>query len=129
VEAVLAVVAGVLVGGSVYLMLSRHVTRFLFGVVLFSNAVNLVLFAAGRLVWGRPALVPEGASAPLGAVANPLPQALILTAIVIGFGLLAFTLVLLLRAAEGLGTADLDAMRAAEPDPHRPAGPAERAAP
>ena len=114
-EALLAVLIGALVAASVYLMLSRHVVRFLFGLVLFSNAVNLLLFAAGRVLWGAPPLVPLGLSAPMGPVANPLPQALILTAIVIGFGLLAFALVLSVRAAGALDTADLDAMRAAEP--------------
>jgi multicomponent Na+:H+ antiporter subunit C len=114
-EALLALLIGALVAASVYLMLSRHVVRFLFGLVLFSNAVNLLLFAAGRVLWGEPPLVPDGASAPLEAVANPLPQALILAAIVIGFGLLAFALVLSVRAAGALDTADLDAMRAAEP--------------
>jgi multicomponent Na+:H+ antiporter subunit C len=113
-EALLAVLVGALVAASVYLMLSRHLVRFLFGLVLASNAANLLLFAAGRVVWGRPPLVPEGADAPLGLVANPLPQALILTAIVIGFGLLAFALVLSVRGAAALGTADVDAMRAAE---------------
>ena len=52
--------------------------------------------AAGRVVWGRPPLMPEGADAPVGIVANPLPQALILTAIVIGFGVVAFAIVLVL---------------------------------
>jgi multicomponent Na+:H+ antiporter subunit C len=114
-EALLAVLIGALVAASVYLMLSRHVVRFLFGLVLFSNAVNVLLFAAGRVLWGEPPLVPEGLEVPLGLVANPLPQALILTAIVIGFGLLAFALVLSVRGVAALGTADLDAMRAAEP--------------
>ncbi|MCL4684287.1 Na+/H+ antiporter subunit C [Myxococcota bacterium] len=114
-EALLALLIGALVAASVYLMLSRHVVRFLFGLVLFSNAVNVLLLTAGRVRWGAPPLVPEGLEVPLEAVANPLPQALILTAIVIGFGLLAFALVLSVRGVDALGTADLDAMRAAEP--------------
>lgn len=56
--------------------------------------------AAGRVVSHAPPLVAEGASAPAGAVANPLPQALVLTAIVIGFGLAAFLLALLARASD-----------------------------
>lgn len=114
-EALLALLVGLLVAASVYLMLARHLVRFLFGLVLASNAVNLLLFAAGRVVWGRPPLVPIGADAPLGLVANPLPQALILTAIVIGFGLLSFALVLAVRAYAALETSDYEAMRAAEP--------------
>ena len=76
---------------------------------------------------GEPAAllgVPEGLAAAPGLVANALPQALILTAIVIGFGLLAFALVLVYRGYQSLGTLDSDAMRSAEPEPE-PAGPAD----
>ena len=89
-EPVIAVVIGILVAASVYLMLARNILRFLFGLVLLSNAANLTIFAAGRLTPDTPPLVPEGLPAPPGLVANALPQALVLTAIVIGFGLLAF---------------------------------------
>jgi len=114
-ETVLAVLIGVLVAASVYLMLARSILRFLFGLILISNAANLVIFAAGRLTPGQPPLIPEGADAPLGDVANALPQALVLTAIVIGFGLFAFALVLAWRAFTELGTLDSDEMRLAEP--------------
>lgn len=116
-ETVLAVVAGWLVAVAVYLMLSRSFVRYLFGLVILSNAANLVLFAAGRLTPGEPAIVPPGLTAPTVAVASPLPQALILTAIVIGFGLVAFAFVLGFRACEALGSIDTDAMRVAEPPP------------
>ncbi len=116
-ETVLAVLVGWLFAVAVYLMLSRSLVRYLFGLVLLGNAANLVIFAAGRLTPGSPAVVPEGLTAPAAAVANALPQALILTAIVIGFGLLAFAFVLAYRAREELGTVDTDAMRVAEPVP------------
>ena len=114
-EAVIAVLVGALVAASVYLMMSRNVIRFLFGLVLISNAANLVIFAAGGMVRGAPALIPEGEDAPLGLVANALPQALVLTAIVIGFGLFAFALALVFRAYAALGTVDVEEMRLAEP--------------
>lgn len=114
-EVVVAVLVGVMFGSSVYLMLSRNWIRYLFGFIVIGNAVNLLLFAVGRIEVGRPALVPDGLLAPDGPVANPLPQALILTAIVIGFGLLAFALVLASRAWAELGTVDIDSMRVAEP--------------
>lgn len=114
-ETILALLVGWLFAAAVYLMLSRSLVRYLFGLVLIGNAANLVIFAAGRQTRGEPALVPEGLSAPAEAVANALPQALILTAIVIGFGLLAFAFVLAYRAHEELGTVDTDAMRVAEP--------------
>jgi multicomponent Na+:H+ antiporter subunit C len=115
VEAVLAVLTGWLVALSVYLMLSRSFVRYLFGLVILSNAANLILFASGRMTRGEPAIVPPGLPTPAGPVASALPQALILTAIVIGFGLVAFAFVLAFRAREELGTIDTDAMRVAEP--------------
>ena len=114
-ETVLALLVGVLVAASVYLMLARNVLRFLFGLVLLSNAANLTIFAGGRLTQAAPPLVPEGLPGPPELVANALPQALILTAIVIGFGLLAFALVLVYRGYQALGTLESDAMRFAEP--------------
>jgi len=114
-EAVFALVVGVLVAASVYLMLARHVLRFLFGLVLLSNAANLTIFVAGRLTRAEPPLVPEGLAAPPEIVANALPQALVLTAIVIGFGLFAFALALVFRAYRELGTLDVNQMREAEP--------------
>lgn len=123
-EQVLAIVIGALTAAAVYLMLSRNVVRFLFGLVLISNAANLVIFAAGRLTLGAPPLIAEGEEAPAALVANALPQALVLTAIVIGFGLFAFALALVFRAYTALGTTDSDEMRVAEPvDPERDASP------
>ena len=114
-ELLLALSVGVLVATAVYLMLDRNVLRFLFGLVLLSNAVNLTIFASGRLTPGAPPLIEPGDYAPAGVVANALPQALVLTAIVIGFGLMAFTLALVYRAYMSLGTVNSDEMRVAEP--------------
>jgi multicomponent Na+:H+ antiporter subunit C len=114
-EILIAIIVGVLVAASVYLMLARNVLRFLFGLVLISNAANLVIFASGRLTPEAPPLIPTGAYAPVGEVANALPQALVLTAIVIGFGLFAFALTLVFRSYQGLGTLNSDEMRIAEP--------------
>lgn len=114
-DVLLALLAGVLTAAGVYLMLRRSLLRMLFGVILLSNAVNLVLFAAGRTTRAAPPIIPDGLSAPAGAVANPLPQALILTAIVIGFGLVAFAFVLLYRTYATFGTLDADDL-AAEPE-------------
>ncbi|MEM6275619.1 MAG: Na+/H+ antiporter subunit C [Pseudomonadota bacterium] len=114
-EALLAISIGVLVAAAVYLMLARHVLRFIFGLVLISNAANLTIFTAGRLTEGAPPLIELGTVAPDPGVANALPQALVLTAIVIGFGLFAFALILMFRAYTTLGTLDSDEMRIAEP--------------
>ena len=117
---VLAILIGILVAASVYLMLDRNVLRFVFGLVLLSNAANLTIFTAGGLTRAKPPLVPPGLTSPPEVVANALPQALVLTAIVIGFGLLAFALVLVYRGYQALGTLDSDAMRHAEPRPDGP---------
>ena len=115
-EVALAPLVGLLTAVSLWLMLSGDLVRLVFGLALISNAVNLAIFAAGRLTYAAPPLTPEGAAAPPEAVANALPQALILTAIVISFGLFAFVLALVLRAWRTFGTAEADALRAAEPD-------------
>ena len=113
-EVLWSIVVGVLVSIGVYLMLERHILRVLFGLILIGSAVNLAILTAGRLTTGNPPLIaPEEALPPAG-FANPLPQALILTAIVIGFGLLVFALMLLYRAYLETGSADVDEMRASE---------------
>ena len=104
----LALLVGVLTTCGVYLMLRRTLLQVLFGLILLSNAVNVLLFTAGGVLRGAPPLVPDGLAAPASVVANPLPQALILTAIVIGFGLVAFALVLVYRTYTTFGTADTD---------------------
>ncbi len=113
-EMLLGSLAGVLMAASVWLMLSRNLVKFLLGLVLIGNVANLVIFASGGLTYGAPPLIAEGATVPAETVANALPQALILTAIVIGFGLVAFTLVLALRAYQEIGTVNVDAMNLAE---------------
>ena len=119
-EAALSLLVGGLVAAGVYLILQRHLVKFVLGLVLLNHAVNLLIFASGRLTRGRPPLIPEQMSVPAEPVANALPQALILTAIVIGFSLLAFVLVLAQRAFEELGTTDTEEMREAEQGPEQP---------
>ena len=127
-EVPLALAVGAIVAGALYLIMQRNLLRFVFGLILLSGGVNLLLFTAGRPTRGAPPLVPEGASVPIGAVANALPQALILTAIVIGFGLTAFALVLLLRAYERLGTVSTDELTERVADPRPVAGADEEVA-
>jgi multicomponent Na+:H+ antiporter subunit C len=114
VEILLALLTGLLVAAGAYLMMSGKTLPYLFGLTMISNAANLLIFASGRLTFGRPPLVPGDAETITG-VANALPQALILTAIVIGFGLLVFALALAYRSYYVLGTTQMDAMRDAEP--------------
>ena len=114
-EPLLAIVSGALFAFSVYLLLRRDIVRMVIGLVVLSNTVNLALFTLGGTTRGRSAVVPYGLDVPNPGYANPLPQALVLTAIVIGFGLLAFSLVLVYRTYQEHGTLDPDSLRAAEP--------------
>jgi multicomponent Na+:H+ antiporter subunit C len=115
-EFLLAILAGSLVAAGAYLMMSGRTLPYLFGLTMISNAANVIIFTSGRLTYASPPIVPDGAYAVTGA-ANALPQALILTAIVIGFGLMVFALALAFRSYYELGTVEMDAMRVAEPKP------------
>ena len=118
----LAVTVFTTVTVGVYLALSRDVFRCVIGLTLLGAAANLVLFAAGRLDSPLPAVVPIGDQV-LTDAANPLPQALVLTAIVIGFALVCYSLVLLLRLMRDARTDDALALRHAEPVPDDPVKP------
>ncbi len=114
-ETVVAVLVGVLMASSVYLMLRRNLVRFVLGLALISHTANLLIFSSGGLHGTFPPLVPPGELVPGDGAANALPQALILTAIVISFSVFAFLLVLAFRTYQRLETADPDSMRSAEP--------------
>jgi multicomponent Na+:H+ antiporter subunit C len=117
----------VTVSAGLYLAMSRDIFRAAIGLMVLGAAANLVLFAAGRLGPGEPAVIPLGNQV-LQDAANPLPQALVLTAIVIGFALVCFALVLLLRLMRDAGTDDAAALRYAEPVPDDPVKPPQVAA-
>jgi multicomponent K+:H+ antiporter subunit C len=92
-EAVIAIMIGLLTAAGVFLLLRPRTFTLILGLTLLSYAVNLFLFASGRLRMGAPPLIRDGA-----VYADPLPQALVLTAIVIGFGMTAYLVMLALRA-------------------------------
>ncbi|WP_157265656.1 NADH-quinone oxidoreductase subunit K [Azohydromonas aeria] len=118
-----AVAVWAALAAGVYLALSRDVLRCVVGLALSGAAVNLLLLAAGRLGPAQPALVPSGATVLDAAAANPLPQALVLTAIVIGLALLCFALVLVRCLVRDAGSDDALALRHAEPVPDHPVKP------
>ena len=107
-EALLALASGVLYAAGIYLMLRRRLAQLIIGLGLLSNGTNLLIFTAGGLTRARPPVVPEGAATLMQPYADPVPQALVLTAIVIGFGLTAFSLVLAHRVHATVGTDDID---------------------
>ena len=110
----LAVVIGVLYAAGVYMLLRRSLFKLVLGLVLLSHGANLLIFTAAGVTRAEPPIVPAARPDDLPET-DPLPQALILTAIVINFGVLAFTLVLFHRGDVVIGTNDPDDLRVTEP--------------
>lgn len=108
-----AALAASLFGCAIYMILSRNIVRLLLGLSLLATAVNLMLFLAGHVRSVQPPLIPEGADT-LRDSADPVPQALILTAIVIGFALTVVLSALALRAYRRHGTLRSDEIQSAE---------------
>lgn len=109
-EMVMSVVIGIIFAVAVYLMLQGNIIRVLIGTLMLSHSVHLLLLTMAGLQTGAPPLVFLEA----GAYTDPLPQAMILTAIVINFGVTAFMLVLAYRIYQDHGTVDLNALRGAK---------------
>jgi len=108
-EFLFASAIGVLVAGGIYLSLRGRTFQVVLGLTLFSYAVNLFLFASGRLTINRPPILSKAVT----DYADPLPQALVLTAIVITFGMTAFAVVLALRSFLETGSDQVDGDEAA----------------
>jgi multicomponent Na+:H+ antiporter subunit C len=109
-ELILAILVGTLYTAGVYLLLRRSILKFVIGVILISNATNLLVFLASTPVGGNPVFVTEETTETT-AMADPLPQALLLTAVVIGLGITAYTLALKYKFFESTGTDDLDVLK------------------
>lgn len=107
-ETILACLVGLLFAAALYLMLSGVLVKFVFGLALIGNGINLLILTAGRLQHRAPPLIPAENRILSEPVANALPQALILTAIVIGFAMVTFLLILLYRTYAYAGTLDAD---------------------
>lgn len=104
-EGILAIAIGVLTGSGVWLLLRPRTFQVIIGFSLLSYAVNLFIFSTGGLRTGAPPVLAPGTSGDLSQYADPVPQALVLTAIVIGFATTALFLVVIL-AARGLTGSD-----------------------
>ena len=107
-ETLMAYVIGALFAAAIYMLLRRSIVKLVLGLIILSNAANLLIFSVAGMTRGAPPLL---GNANIADMADPLPQALILTAIVIGFAVLAFAVVLIHRAYEVVGTDDLDKMQ------------------
>jgi multicomponent Na+:H+ antiporter subunit C len=113
-EVLLALVVGGLYAAGLYMILRRSIVKLIIGLGLLGHAANLLIFTVGRVTSGHPPVIGEGSEVLLPPFADPLPQALILTAIVIGFGVQAFATVLVKRAYQTVGTDDFDQMRSTD---------------
>jgi multicomponent Na+:H+ antiporter subunit C len=107
-ELLLAIVAGVLYASGLYLMLRRRLAQLIIGLGLLSNGSNILILSAAGVVRGKPPLAVAGMTA--DQFADPVPQSLVLTAIVIGFGVTAFSLVLAHRVQQSAGSDDIDSI-------------------
>ena len=113
-ETLWAIVTGVLFASGFYMLMRRNLIKIYFGLALIGNAGNLLIFTVGGLTRAIPPVIPEGATQLTGVYADPLPQALILTAIVIGFGIQAFTLIMLWRSKLVSARGDADDLRTSD---------------
>mgnify|MGYP003454674828 FL=1 len=125
-EVILALAIGVLGGSGVWLLLRPRTFQVLMGLSLLSYAVNLFIFAMGSLLLDREPIVQPGLVPNLQNYTDPLPQALVLTAIVIGFATSALFLVVLLAARGLSGTDHVDGEEPGD-GTAAPAGLTERA--
>ncbi|RZA36128.1 MAG: Na+/H+ antiporter subunit C [Lysobacteraceae bacterium] len=107
-EIVLALAIGIVFGSGIWLVLRPRSFQVLMGLMLMSYAVNLFIFAMGRLSVDQPPLTPAGTVPDPAALADPVPQALVLTAIVIGFATTALYLVVMIGARGLSGTDHVD---------------------
>ena len=113
-EIILAFVIGGLFAAGIYMLLRRSLLKLLIGLSLLGNGTNLLIFTVARLTRGRAPVIAMNESVLEPPFADPMPQALILTAIVISFGVTAFALALAFRAYRSVGTDDLDDMRSTD---------------
>jgi multicomponent Na+:H+ antiporter subunit C len=107
----LALLTGILYAAAFYMMLRRSLVKLIIGLVLLGHASNMAIFTMGRLSKGNPPFIAEGAEVVAEPYADPVPQALILTAIVIGFGIQAFAIVLIKRVYQETRSDDLDKLQ------------------
>ena len=113
-EVLLAPIVGLLFASAVYMLLQRSLGQLIIGLALLWNAANLFIFVASGLGNGTAPIIDPATNATGEGAADPVPQALILTAIVIGFGVLAFFITLAYRVYRITGTDDLDDLPAAD---------------
>jgi multicomponent K+:H+ antiporter subunit C len=107
-EGVLALAIGTMAGAGVWLLLRPRTFQLLLGLSLVSYAVNLFIFSIGGLAIDQEPILVDGKAPDLRSYTDPVPQALVLTAIVIGFAMTALLLVVILASRGMTGTDHVD---------------------
>lgn len=115
-ELLLIILIGLLYSSGLYMMFRRSMVKLLIGLILLGNGTNILIFLMGDIAKGKPPIIPSDTSVFLEAYADPVPQSLILTAIVISFGLQAFAIILLKRIYLLTGSDDLDTLNSHDLD-------------
>ncbi len=109
-ELLFALMIGVLFSLGLYMMLRRSIVKLIIGISLIGNAGNLLVFFAGNMVRGKPPILKDNLVSDIYSLSDPLTQSLILTAIVISFGVTSFGAVLINKAYDVLNTDDVDTL-------------------
>lgn len=115
-ELLLVILVGLLYSAGMYMMFRRSMVKLLIGLILLGNGANMLIFLMGDIAKGKPPIIPADTSVFFESYADPVPQALILTAIVISFGLQAFAIILLKRVYLMTGSDDLDTLNSHDLD-------------
>lgn len=115
-ELLLVFLIGSLYASGIYMMLRRSMVKLLIGIILLGNGANLLIFLLGRITKGKPPVITDVSGLFTDLYADPVPQALILTAIVISFGVQSFAIVLLKRVYVLINSDDLDDLNTPDED-------------
>ncbi|RPE09377.1 Na+/H+ antiporter subunit C [Chitinophaga lutea] len=115
-ELLLIILIGILYATGIFMMLRRSMVKLLIGLILLGNGANMLIFLLGGITKGKPPIIGEGEKILSGIYADPIPQSLILTAIVISFGLQSFAIVLLKRVYVLIETDDLSDLNTPDTD-------------
>jgi multicomponent Na+:H+ antiporter subunit C len=115
-EILLAILVGILYAAGIYMMFRRSMVKLLIGLLLLGNGTNILIFLMGDIAKGKPPIIDANSSVFTDVYADPVPQSLILTAIVISFALQAFAIILLKRVYQMTGSDDLDSLNTNDGD-------------
>lgn len=113
-ELLIAIIIGMLYAAGIFLILRRSIVKLIIGLLLLGTGANLLIFASGKVKHGNPPIFNPNQLDVKGTYADPIPQALILTSLVISFGINSFAIILINRSYLAVKTDDLDTMKSTD---------------